>query len=212
MNRNILLNGKEYRNIEIIKATSSADPNETYSYIDTIIESQPATAAQIKYGFNAFVNNEKVTGSLKVYNYYSSRDISDVNDVVEVEAETVYENSWQVKIDPIEQQKIIGSNIRQGVTILGVPGTLSPTEGVNAQSKNVTPTKSSQIVSPDDGYNYLSEVLVEPIPPQYIVTDDADATANDILIGKSAYVNGEKVIGQHTDPQISISNNVMIIR
>jgi len=50
------------------------------------------------------------------------------------------------------------------VTILGVTGTMSGSESVRAQAKTVTPTAEEQEVLPDEGYNYLSEVTVNPIP------------------------------------------------
>ena len=82
-----------------------------------------------------------------------------------------HDGSGKVSIDSTEQAKIIASNIRQGVTILGVEGTMSGSEDVNAQSKSVTPTTSSQTVTPDTGYNYLTQVTVAAIP--YSESDNA---------------------------------------
>ena len=75
-----------------------------------------------------------------------------------------HDGSGKVKINTVEQAKIIAGNIRQGVTILGVTGTMSGSEDVNAQSKTVTPTASAQVVTPDTGYNYLTQVTVNAIP------------------------------------------------
>lgn len=66
------------------------------------------------------------------------------------------------------------------------------------ESKTVTPTKSTQKVTPTAG-KVLSEVTVNPIPDEYITTDDATATAAKILAGETAYVDGEKVTGTMTD-------------
>lgn len=62
------------------------------------------------------------------------------------------------------------------------------------ESKTITPTESAQTVSPEAG-KVLSSVVVNPIPAEYIVTSDADALAENILSGKTAYVNGVKVTG-----------------
>lgn len=75
-----------------------------------------------------------------------------------------HDGSGKVGISLTEQVKIIASNIRQGVEILGVTGTMSGEEGVNAQTKTVTPSASSQTVTPDTNYNYLTEVTVNAIP------------------------------------------------
>lgn len=78
-----------------------------------------------------------------------------------------HDGSGKVGIASAEQAKIIAANIRQGVTILGVEGTMSGSEGVNAQSKTATPSWSQQVVSPDTGYTHLSQVTVAAIPVAY---------------------------------------------
>lgn len=75
-----------------------------------------------------------------------------------------HDGSGKVGISSTEQAKIIASNIRQGVEILGVTGTMSGEEGVNAQTKTVTPSATSQTVTPDANYNYLTQVTVNAIP------------------------------------------------
>lgn len=65
---------------------------------------------------------------------------------------------------------------------------------ITLEKKTVTPTKAAQTITPTSG-KVLSEVVVEKIPDEYILTDDADAIAADILIDKSAYVDGVKVDG-----------------
>ena len=62
------------------------------------------------------------------------------------------------------------------------------------EEKSATPTKSAQTVTPTSG-KVLSKVTVAAIPANYIDTTDADAVAADILYGKFAYVDGEKIEG-----------------
>lgn len=55
----------------------------------------------------------------------------------------------------------------------------------------ITPTKEQQYFN--DGF--YANFTVDPIPDNYIDTTDADALASHILKDKSAYVNGELIIG-----------------
>lgn len=123
-----------------------------------------ATGAEILSGKTAYVNGVKVTGEM--------RNNGAVSGVISKKADSYtvpigyHDGSGKVAISTTEQAKIIATNIRSGVTILGVTGTMSGTEGAKAQTKTITPTTAQQVVLPDDkqGFNYLSQVTVEAIP------------------------------------------------
>ena len=70
-----------------------------------------------------------------------------------------------------------------------------PATAPQLQEKTVTPTKSSQSITPDSNYDGLSKITVNAIPDEYIITTDATATANKILSGATAYVKGSKITG-----------------
>ena len=91
-----------------------------------------------------------------------------------------HDGSGKVSIASAEQAKIIATNIRQGVTILGVEGTMSGSEGVVAQAKSATPSWSQQVISPDTGYTHLSQVTVAAIPIAY---SDNAAGGQTVTIG-----------------------------
>ena len=82
-----------------------------------------------------------------------------------------HDGSGTVGISATEQAKIIAENIRAGVQILGITGTMSGSEDVKAQTKTITPTITSQTITPDTGYNYFSQITVNAIP--YTETDNA---------------------------------------
>lgn len=91
-----------------------------------------------------------------------------------------HDGSGKVSIASTEQAKIIAENIREGITILGVEGTMSGSEDMSAQAKTVTPTFSSQVISPDTGYNCLSQVTVNAITVTY---SDNSAGGKTVTIG-----------------------------
>lgn len=76
-----------------------------------------------------------------------------------------HDGSGTVSIDSTSASNLMSDNIREGITILGVEGTMTGTEDVHAQAKTVTPTTSQQVITPDSPtYNYLSQVTVSAIP------------------------------------------------
>lgn len=74
-----------------------------------------------------------------------------------------HDGSGYVSIDETEQAKLIPANVKQGIEILGVTGTLEPSSSVTAQSKTATPTLTAQTILPDAGYDYLTQVTVNAI-------------------------------------------------
>lgn len=206
MAQTLKINGVTYNDVKEVNIPLASDTTKNVVYSDT--SDATATAASIKDGETAYVGAQKVEGTMPV-NGATGGKISTKDGAVTIPAG--HTTGGKVEIDDAEKSKLIASNIRQGVTLLGVEGSMSETEGVNAQAKNVTPTKQQQVVSPDSGYNYLSAVTVEAIPAQYITTTDANATADDIKSGKTAYVNGKKVTGSHTDPAFTLANGVLTI-
>lgn len=72
-------------------------------------------------------------------------------------------------------------------------------EDYKLQEKRVVPSTAAQSVTPDDSYYGLSKVNVDKIPENYITTDDANATPEDLKIGKTAYVQGQKITGTKED-------------
>lgn len=82
-----------------------------------------------------------------------------------------HDGSGTVGLDSASATALVANNIREGVEILGITGTMSGSEGMKPQAKTVTPTTSSQTVLPDAQYNCLSQVTVNAIP--YTETDNA---------------------------------------
>ena len=147
--------------------TYDSDTSDDTAIASEILSSKTAHARGVALT-GTMVNNGSVTGT-----------INTVSQEYTV-PQGFHDGSGKVSISTTEQAKIIAENIRQGVTILGVEGTMSGQEDVSAQAKTVTPTTMQQIITPDTGYNYLSQVTVNAI--SYVETDNA-AGGKTVTIG-----------------------------
>ena len=128
-----------------------------------------ATVAEILATKTAYKNGSKLTGTMPNRGSVTGT-ISTVAGTYTIQ-NGYHDGSGTVSISSTEQAKIIATNIREGVEILGVTGTMSGSEDVHAQTRTVTPTVSGFSVTPESGYNYLTEVTINAIP--YTETDNA---------------------------------------
>ena len=145
---------------------------------DANTQDATATDAEILYGKTAYNKGNKLTGTMKNNGAVAGK-ISTKTGKYTV-PQGYHDGSGTVQIDSTEQAKLTPANIREGVTILGVTGTMSGNEGEKAQEKTVTPTNSNQTVVPDNGYTCLSSVTVLAIP--YVESDNS-AGGKTVTIG-----------------------------
>lgn len=128
-----------------------------------------AAVAEILSGKTAYARGAKITGTMK--NNGAVKGTISTKAGVYTVPQGFHDGSGTVGIAAAEQAKLIPANIREGITVLGVAGTMSSTEGEKGQEKTVTPTASKQTVVPDTGYTCLTSVTVNAIP--YVETDNS---------------------------------------
>lgn len=137
-----------------------------------------ASASEILNGRTAYVNGNKITGEMPnngaVSGTISTKDGSYV-------VPAGYHNGLgSVSIDSTEQAKIIASNIKSGVSILGVVGDYSG-EAVTAGAVSATPYLTAQTILPSSiSKDYISQVDIAAIA---IVESDNAAGGKTVTIG-----------------------------
>ena len=137
---------------------------------DSDTQDATVTASEILVGKTAYAKGAKVIGEM-ANNGAVAGTISTVAGEYTI-PQGYHDGSGKVAIDTNEQAKLIAENIREGITVLGVTGTMTGTEGANPEAKEVTPSTTEQVILPntEGGYNYLSQVTVKAIP--YVETEN----------------------------------------
>lgn len=128
-----------------------------------------AVAAEILSTKTAYVNGNKLTGTMP--NNGSTNVIVSTKEGTTI-PQGYSDGSAKAVIDSASSTALVANNIREGVEILGITGTMSGSEGMKPQSKTVTPSTAAQTILPDSPtYNCLSQVTVNAI--SYVETDNA---------------------------------------
>lgn len=132
------------------------------------VDSSDATAAvaEMLEGKTAYARGAKLTGTMPNNGAVAGK-ITQKDGKYTIPM-GFHDGSGSAEIDETEQAKLVPANIREGVTILGVEGSMSSSEGMKPQAKSVTPTFEQQTVLPDRDYNCLSQVTVAAIPTNYV--------------------------------------------
>ena len=130
-----------------------------------------ATAAEILDTKTAYKNGSKLTGTMPNRGSQTG-SISTKTGTVTIQ-QGYHDGGGSVGIDSTEQAKLIATNIREGVTILGVEGSMSGSEGVSATQASITPYTTAQTITPSDlgDYNSISQINVAAIA--YSESDNA---------------------------------------
>lgn len=119
-------------------------------------------ASELLYGEVAYSNGNRIVGSMP----------NNGNNNVTVTAKAgntipagFYDGTGKAVIDSSSSTALVSNNIRQGVTILGVEGSMTGSENVKATTLSVTPYTTAQTIVPSDlgDYNSITQVSVAAI-------------------------------------------------
>lgn len=151
-----VLSGKKFH----LKSGQHATGSCTY---DANTSDATASAAEILDTKTAYVAGNKITGSMPNRGAQTG-SISTKTQSITIQ-QGYHDGSGSVSISSAEQSKLIASNIRENITILGVTGTMSGSEDMDIEpAKTVTPSLTAQTILPATGYDGMAQVNVEAIP------------------------------------------------
>ena len=148
---------------------------------DTNTTDANAVASEILSGKTAYVNKVKVTGTMA---NRGSNDITVSSTAGASIPAGYYDGSGKAVLDSASSSALTANNIRQGVTILGVEGTMSAEDGLTVGPVSATPTGSQQVITAaSQDLDYITQVTVAAIP--YTETDNAQGGVT-VVIGTAA--------------------------
>lgn len=190
------------------------------------IDTSDATAVveDIKQGKTVYARGQKLTGTMP-----NRGSVTISPNTVSQEHDSGYYDS--IKVNAVTNEidaNIKSENIKDGISILGVEGNLVE---LNGQTITVAPSTTEKVINPEEGYNGITQVTVEAVTnnidtnikqenikkdvsilgitgtlEEGVDTSDANATAANIEINKTAYVNGQKITGN-----IPLNNTTLVV-
>lgn len=130
-----------------------------------------AAADDILSGQTAYKNGTKLTGTMT--NQGEKHLTITARDTAVTIPAGYHDGSGDIGLGSTDKAALISTNIRSGVTVLGIAGSMSGSEDIAATSTTITPYTTSQTIQPSDlgDYNSFSSVTVSAIA--YTETDNA---------------------------------------
>lgn len=130
---------------------------------DSNTEDATVAVAEMIEGKTAYARATKLTGTMP-NNGAVTGVITSIDEAYTI-PQGYHDGSGTISIDDTEKSKIIAANIREGVRILGVLGSMSELEGSKPQAKEVAaPLDEDITVLPDDGFTCMSQVIIKKVP------------------------------------------------
>ncbi len=158
---------------------SGATVTGTNTY-DADTSDADAVASEILATKTAYVTGSKVTGTMPNRGGVTGTITSKTQQYTIPQG--YHDGSGRVSISATEQAKLIPENIRQGITILSIEGSMSGTEDMDIEpAKSVTPTLEAQTVLPATGYDGMAQVNVAAVPVTR--SDNAQGGVSVIICG-----------------------------
>ena len=142
-----------------------------------------ASTDDILSGKTAYKNGSKLVGTMS--NQGEKHLTITARDTAVTIPAGYHDGSGDIGLGTTDKAALITTNIRSGVTILGIEGSMSGSENVKATSTTLTPYTTSQTVQPSDlgDYNSFSAVTISAIA--YTETDNS-AGGKTVTIGTVA--------------------------
>ena len=119
-------------------------------------------ASELLYGEVGYSNGNRIVGTMP---NNADNDVTVTSKSGTTIPAGYYDGTGKAVIDSTSATNLVANNVREGVTILGVEGTMSGSEDMKATSLSVTPYTTSQSFVPSDlgDYNAITSVTVAAI-------------------------------------------------
>lgn len=177
---------------QTINADSSYDglSSVSISAVDNSIDSN-IKAGNIKSGVSIL----GITGTLSAYTEPSlqNKTITPSTSKQTISADASYDGLGTVTVNAVTSSidsDIKATNIRKGIDILGITGTMEEYVAPKLQEKTVSPSTSSQSVTPDSSYDGLSKVTVNAMATTTQATPSISVSSSGLITASSTQTAG----------------------